>query len=199
MSDFKEQNRIFFDYDQFHQDTGLLADSIADKSPDGAVLVAVARGGWLATRLVSASLEEKGIDVACFSVGASYVDEGCPDEFVEITQGLDHRAKSKLTHAALKRCQLWTVDSVCNTGSAMLAVRNYLQEELLGVGVKTAAVHWSSFESNPDAPWRVPVLSPDAYGRKITTKHKPYVEYPWEYASLGQYRQCIMDYENPEQ
>lgn len=54
--------KVYVNYDQVHRDTRNLYEQIESISPNGVILIAVARGGWITSRILAASYEENGTE-----------------------------------------------------------------------------------------------------------------------------------------
>lgn len=191
--EFKEESRIWIDYPDVHLHALSLFTSIQEKTPGGAILIAVGRGGWIPTRIVGASFEEANIRFASFSITSAYRKLGAPDEYVDIVQGLSDESLNAIRQLLREGLSLWIIDGPYHTGRAVGAVKTYLEHQL--DATKTLAkihigvLEWVRYKKAIDCPWRAQAsLYPDGYGVKIQFENKPYIEYPWEYSSLAVFR-----------
>lgn len=190
MSEFKEQARMWFDYDEVHEDSTRLFESMQEVQEGPVFLIAVGRGGWIPARILASNLEVHDIPNQTVSVQANYVNLGTEAESVTINQGLDKKSLEQLRHAVFaKKYSAWIIDTPYVAGKTVTAVRQYIASAALGITPFAGTTHWVRFTESPDAPWRTQALQPpDAYGRVFDVVEKPYVEYPWEYANLRTYR-----------
>lgn len=163
---------------------------IQSLTPGPVVLIALARGGWIPTRVLATVFEEKKIDSNCFSLSTKYIEIGTPQEHVIISQGLDSIAIKSLKESLNTSYNLWIIDApylMGNTASvARMYVRNILKNNDLGnTPIHIGVLHWVTFNISPKAPWRKnAVLPPDAYGRFLKRDIKPYLIYPWEHSDF---------------
>jgi hypoxanthine phosphoribosyltransferase len=176
--------KVYVSYDQVHSDTRTLFEQLKNVSPQGVILIAVARGGWITTRILAASYEEDGIENHSYSIDATYQNHGSPDEYAVLTQGLDEKAVEIIDNLLSRELPIVVVDSVCQTGRELVAVRDYLSSIFPNAKIVVAIMNWVKYKNVPQAPWRTAALAPDFYGSLIEMDQMPYVEYPWEYSSV---------------
>lgn len=179
--------KVYVNYDQVHRDTRNLYEQIEPISPNGVILIAVARGGWITSRILAASYEENGIENHSYSIDATYINHGTANEYVSLTQSLDERAVNSIKALITKDLPIVVVDSVCQTGRELAAVTTYLKNTFPKANIYIAVMNWVKYEQSPRTPWRSAILIPDFYGLAIESDEMPYVEYPWEYSSLDQF------------
>lgn len=192
-TEFKENNRVWIDYEKVHIDSKTLSLKIQKRTPGNIIIIAVGRGGWIPARIVSSSLEEDGIANISYSVTAAYRKLGSPEEYTEIVQGLDDKSINNIKNLAKEGSNIWIVEGICHTGRAIETVKKYLENVLFEHGmptphIYTSALHWTRYSSSTDSPWRMNInIEPDCFGAKVIMDNKPHVEYPWEYSSLKTY------------
>lgn len=187
--EFKESSRIWFDYHDLHQDTEQLCMAMQKIHPGPAVLIAIGRGGWMPARLLAARYAQQNLPTQAMSVQANYVNIGHPDEYVQITQGLDPIAVARLIQAVNHEgYSPWIIDGPYAVGKTAQLAQHHIAQITEGIVASIAVLHWIRFQQAPQTPWRVNATkTPDAYARKIECELKPYIEYPWEHADLEKY------------
>lgn len=182
-----EPSQRMIPYSEVHSDSKLLFNEIRKVQSGPTVLIALARGGWVPTRLVGASFESVGTSALTLSISVNYQGLGTPEERAVVTQGLDGRALNMLIGALDDGATVWLIDGPYGMGGVAAAGRSYLVKEA-GVAVsavKVGALHWVRFENCTPAPWRVAAKRPpDAYAREFVEFEKPYIDYPWEHVDL---------------
>lgn len=184
----KTMVRIFVGYERVHKDTKTLFTKLKKVSSQGVILIPVARGGWPTARILAASYEEEGIENHSYSISATYKKHRTPNEYVVLTQTLDENAIKDI-RAVIARNIPIVVDSVSKTARELLAVQAYLQTTFPDAEIFTAVMNQVEYEQAPKTPWRTIELRPDFYGSLIKSTLSPYVEYPWEYSLLEDFKE----------
>jgi hypothetical protein len=182
-----EPTQLMIPYGDVHADSRLLYRGIRKVDDGPVVLIALARGGWIPTRLVGASFDSDGASAPTLSISVNYQGLGTSTERAVLSQGLDARALTVLFHALESGASAWLIDGPYGMGGVATEGRRYLLEEV-GVSesvVKVGALHWVKFETCTPAPWRIAATRPpDAYARQFVEVEKPYIDYPWEHIDL---------------
>jgi len=184
----QNMDKVYIGYDEVHKTTKTLFNKLIDSlAPRSVVLIAVARGGWVTSRILAASFEEKGIDNRTYSINVGYQQHGKPDEYVALTQALDDTSIEAISQLVNQSAPLIITDSVCQTGRELLVVKQYLQRVFPNAKIYLGVMNWVKYTQSLRTPWRSAKLDPDFYGSIIENEEMPYVEYPWEYSSLEQF------------
>lgn len=185
MTNYRESmDRICIDYNRVHRDTKSLFDQLKHHTEKGAVLVAVARGGWLTTRILAASYEELNIVNQSYSLSATYKNQGSVSERVELTQILDNRAILDIQASVDRGMAIVITDSVCQTGRELSVVKQYIRATFPKAKIYIVTMIQVQYKKSDRTPWRSVELTPDFYGSLIENEQMPYIEFPWEFSSI---------------
>lgn len=176
------------DYQDIHEHVGKLYKSIKESNVSDIIIIAVARGGWLVSRILAAYCEKDGMSCDSYSIAASYAKHRTPHEHVVLRQKLDDDSILRINQGLQKGAKIVIVDSVCQTGRELSAIRDYISDVFHSTQVLTAAIHVVKFKSCPSAPWRTVFLQPDYHGVLFEYDEMPYIDYPWEYTSLKDFQ-----------
>lgn len=178
------KEKILIDYDEFHKHSCMLYEKLRIELRGASVVfIAMARGGWLATRILAAAFEENGNDSYAFSVSPTYKRHRTPDEYVDFDQELDSGSIARITELLHQGAKIVIVDSVCQTGREMLEVKNYLARIFEGADVRTCSTIAVEYLRSPESPWRSVAMTPDFFGILIKKDEMPYIDFPWEHSN----------------
>lgn len=169
------------EYDSVHGDMAVLYRKLSEATRGGAVIIAIARGGWMTARILASFFEEDGIVSYSYSIGMAYQSEGLSHESVVITQGLDEIAFDAIRGFTNRGLPILIIDSVCHTGRELSTARDYVANLFPQACVMTAVMNLVDYVKSPRSPWRNVELRPDFFGTRIRNTHPSYIDYPWEH------------------
>jgi hypoxanthine phosphoribosyltransferase len=109
----------------------MLADVIANDGENQIHLVAVGRGGWVPTRLISGFLEAKGLDV---TTSSTIISSYTGTQRGKITFHDDLRIESGRAN--------WIIDDLVDSGSTMEAILARARQTHAGMIIQTAVVFY---------------------------------------------------------